>query len=317
MITKVNSVLNWLDATGLPWRETRGKLASKFGVSADNPYQWDLVSLDVSPPPLVGMLWPFTFQVFPEYSPTLPPVRLSTHVSVGDDPEANIQCAATQFAPHLGHKAVRTINNIREVEWQCGAASISLRVWPPKMQRELGLGNIPAHQRDARLATACSVEVWTGWRPPLSTQDQVWLDNFQPIQTYPSRLKEAPRPAPPTHFQNEGMLEFMRERPDAMTPFFGAFGLSGDREAIICCDNLLCIIPVAQVSAFEVFRTLRARGPGGSTLRALCYTGDSSCPTKGVPIAYRSNPDDLNDVAAQLAVAVGKPLKLHDYGYDD
>src|SRR5208282_1509334 len=93
----VNPVLDGLNATGLPWRSTRSQLASTYGVRSYNPYQWDLVALDIRPPPLTGMLWPFTFQAFPRYAPAMPPATLSTHVSVGDDTEANIQSAAQQI----------------------------------------------------------------------------------------------------------------------------------------------------------------------------------------------------------------------------
>jgi hypothetical protein len=80
----VDPVLNWLDATGLPGRPTRSELASAYGVRADNPYRWDLVPLDIRPPPLTGTLWPSSFQAFLRYSPAMPPATLSPHVWIGD-----------------------------------------------------------------------------------------------------------------------------------------------------------------------------------------------------------------------------------------
>ena len=80
-----NPILDWLDGAGLPWRLPRAELAARFGVSADNPYRWDLVCLDVSPPPLAGLLRPFSVQMSPRFSPLMPPGSLSAHVHVGDD----------------------------------------------------------------------------------------------------------------------------------------------------------------------------------------------------------------------------------------
>ena len=47
--------------------------------------------------PLPGMLWPFDFQAFPQFSPDVPPGRLSTHVYVSRDPETNIRAAASSI----------------------------------------------------------------------------------------------------------------------------------------------------------------------------------------------------------------------------
>ena len=102
-------MLAWLDATGLPWRATRAELAARFGIRADNPYQWELVSLDVHPPPLTGMLWPLGFQDFERYYPAMPPERLSTHVWVENDADTNIGHAAAQLAREIdpeGHRVI-------------------------------------------------------------------------------------------------------------------------------------------------------------------------------------------------------------------
>lgn len=305
---------SWLDAVGLPWRATRGELAARYGVRADNPYRWDLVSLDVRPPPLAGMLWPFSFQAFPRYSPAMPPVTLSTHVSVGGDAEANIGSAAERFARHLGAKAVTDQYNTQTVGWRWGTASVRLLVWPPGMQTGPRLSN-PAHGRDPRLVTACSVTVQSGWRPPLSARERTWLDGFVPMgRTRPGM--PAPRPADHEGWFPETQLEFMRELPADVARFRGAFGLSADGEALIACDDALYVIPLAQVAAFEVVRTLPAKGGGGSDLSARCVTGYEACPTKSVRVAQGARADDLNEVAARLAKAAAKPLDLGDYVYD-
>ena len=310
-----NPGLAWLDAAGLPWRSTRAELVARFGVHADNPYRWNLVSLDVRPPPLTGMLWPFGFQVFERYNPAMPPERLSTHVWVADDAEANIDHAAAQLTRVLGPQPVVDRYNTRRAEWRWNATLITLVAWPPAMQSGPALSN-PAHGRDPRLMTACSVSVQTGWRPPLSVRDRAWLNGFTPVG--PTRNWASGEPHDPASrvLSAETLLEFMRDPPADVVRLRGKFGLSADKEAMIICDDALFVIPLTGVNGFEVRRTLPAKGGGGSELSAVCGTGYAACPSKSVPVAKGSSADDLNEIAADLAAAAGKPFKLSEYDYD-
>ena len=310
-----NPVQDWLDAAGLPWRSTRSELARRYGVHADNPYHWDIVPLSVHRPPLPGMLWPFGFQAFAHFSPAMPPVTLSTHLSLGDDTEANIRAAAGRFAPHLGEKAVEDHYNTRWVEWRCGGASVTLTVWPLAKQSGPKLNN-PAHARDPRLVTACSATVQTGWRPPLSSRDRVWLDGFVPMGATRNWTPVRPRAELGQTMFAETRLEFMREPPADVDRYRGAFGLSEDGQALIVFEDALLVIPLAQVGALHVTRTLPAKGGGGSTLFAQCKTGYAACPVKDVQVTRGERADDLNAIAADLAAATGKPLKLAEYDYD-
>ena len=310
-----NPVLAWLDAAGLPWRATRGDLAARFGVHSDNPYEWDLVSLDTRPPPLDGMLWPFGFQAFPLYNPAVPPELLSTHVWVGDDAEANIGHAAAQLDRFLGVRPIRDCGNTRTVEWRWDAAMVRLTAWPPAMQSGPKLCN-PAHRRELRLERACSVLVQTGWRPPISPRDRAWLDRFVPMGPTRNWAQARSRGACRQVLFAESLLEFMREPPADIDRFRGAFGLAEDGAALIVCQDELFVVPLTEVSGFEVARTLPAKGGSGSALFALCNTGYAACPTKNVPVALGSGADDLNDEGARLAAAAGKPFRLGEYDYD-
>lgn len=314
-VSSGSPALAWLDAAELPWRATRAELAARFGVHADNPYRWNLVSLDVRPPPLHSMMWPFGFQAFEHYNPAMPPERLSTHVWVGNDAEANIGHAAAQLARVLGPQPVVDRYNTRRVEWRWGSTLVTLIAWPAVMQSGPNLSN-PAHDRDPRLATACSVSVQTGWRPPLSVRDRAWLDGFAPMG--PTRNWTPAGPLDPASrvLTAETLLEFMREPPADVARLHGTFGLSADGEALIVCDDALFVIPLTDVSGFEVRRTLPAKGGGGSNLLAVCDTGYAACPSKSVSVAKGSGADDLNDAAANLAAAAGKPFTLGEYDYD-
>jgi hypothetical protein len=310
-----NPVLAWLDAVRLPWRLTRGALAARFGIHADNPYHWELVPLDVRPPPLDGMLWPFCLQAFACYNPAMPPGRLSTHVWLTDDADTNIEHTAAQLAKFLGTRPVDYRYNTRTIMWQSGGASVTLTVWPPAKQSGPQMVN-PAHDRDKRLNTACSVTVQTGWRPPLSRQERTWLDGFEPMGPTRNWIPARPGPAFGQGLFAETLLEFTREPPVDLDRFRDAFGLSAGGDALISCEEALYVIPLAQVRAFEVSRTLPAKGGGGSVLSALCETGYAACPTKKLPVAKGAGADDLNAVAATLAAATDKPLTLGDYDYD-
>ena len=112
---------------------------------------------------------------------------------------------------------------------------------------------------------------------------------------------------------DEGQLQFMREPPADLVRFRGVFGLSAEAEALIVCEDAFCVMPLAQVRGFEVIRRRPARFSGGSTLSARCDTGYAACPTKTVAVAQGERADDLDEIAARLASATGKPLSVTDY----
>ncbi len=311
----VNPVQGWLDVVGVPWRSSRADLTAKHGVGADNPYRWDIVSLNVEPAPLPGMLWPFGFLAFPQFSPNVPPGRLSTHIYLGTDPETNIRAAAASLGDLLGEVAIANRYNTRYAEWRRGAASVTLRVWPPAMQSGSQLSN-PAHLRDPRLEAACSVEVLTGWRPPLSLQERSWLDGFKPLGETRNWTPAQPRAALGDTVFAEAQLEWMREPPPDVALVRGLYGLSTCGEALIFCEDTLYIVPLVDVESFEVARLLPAKGGGGSYMSARCRTGYMTHPLKDIQVAQGASADDLNEPARRLSQMTGKPFNLGVYHHD-
>lgn len=295
-------ITGWLDSCGLDWRAPRGELAQRFGISRDNPYKWDLVELAANPPPLEDLLRPFSFQAFDLYSPQLPPARLSAHVWRGDDARDNLAWAMEQLASRLGKTRITSAAaNTLEAEWRNGRACVRLLAFPPDLQ-SFRVTN-PAHERDPRLDTACSVEVLTGWRPALSEREAGWLASARIIaETGIASLRD---------LFGEPMLEYMR---DARLPASGLY-LAGASEALLLQAADLLILPSEIITSFCVSRLLPAKGAGGSSLNALCQRCDGG-KYRSVLLAQRGGADDLNELGEQLAVLFGKPLSLEPYQHD-
>lgn len=298
----VPDITGWLDACGLDWRTPRAELALRHGISSENPYQWELVELAANPPPMEGLLRPFSFQAFDLYSPQLPPARLSAHVWRGDDARDNLAWAMEQLASRLGKTRMTSANaNTLEAEWRNGRASVRLLAWPPDLQ-SFRLTN-PAHERDPRLDTACSIDVQTGWRPALSEREAGWLAS--------ARIIAESGIASSRDLFGEPMLEYMR---DARLPASGLY-LAGAREALLLQAADLLILPCEIITSFSVSRLLPAKGSGGSSLNALCQRCDGG-KDRSVLLAQRGGPDDLNELGEQMAALFRKPIVLGPYEHD-
>lgn len=259
----------------------------------------------MDPPPLDGLLAPFSFQAFDLYSPQMPPGRLSAHVWRGDDARDNLAWAVQQLAPVLGKSGItRPTANTLQVEWRNGYASVVLHAFPPDLQG-FTLTN-PAHQRDPRLVTACSIEVLTGWRLPLSAQEAQWLANSIPLAE-----TGLAQPGGAFHYFAEPMLEYMR----AGALPSGTINLAGEGEALLVQVEELFVLPQSVITGFSLSRLLPAKGPGGSSLNARCRGGDGG-KDRSVLLARRSGVDDLNQLGEQLARLFGKPLELEPDQYD-
>ena len=311
-----NPVLAWLDACrAAVARHSRGTGRSLRRPQLTTHIGGSWCRWTCSRRPLDGMLWPLGFQAFRHFNPAMPPERLSTHVWVADDAETNIGHAAAQLARVLGPQPIVDRYNTRRAEWRWGSTLLTLIAWPATMQSGPNLSN-PAHRRDPRLVTACSMSVQTGWRPPLSMQDRACLGGFVPMGPTRNWTTAGPQDPASRVLSAEALLEFIRDPPAKIAHLRGAFGLSAGKEALIICDDALFVIPLTAVSGFEVRRTLPAKGGGGGELSAMCDTGYAACPSKTVPVAKGSGSDDLNEVAARLAAAAGKPFTLGEYDYD-
>ena len=308
-----NPIHDWLDSTGVPWRVSRADLTARYGVSTDNPYRHEWVSLTI-PPPLEGMLWPLTFNASTHLPPQFPPLSLSTRIAISNNPETNIRFVADQLAQVLGPKDVAVVANTLEADWRCDAALIRITAWPRRLQSRIGHIYNAAHAREPRLENACHVTIHTGWRLPISDQEQAWLDDTVPLG--PIRSWYYPPESQRHVYLSQDLLAYMRFPPPSAQALEGQFGRSADKRAFLVNDGTLYIVPVDRIIAFDVNRMLPAKGSGGSALQLRCLTTNPASPEGRLLLASRNGPDELSDLAAELAQSVGKPVILLPYTYD-
>lgn len=302
-----NPVQEFLDERGLPWRESMADLARRFGVRPHPSYDWDVVLLDPESMRLPGRLFPLAANATRLGAP-FPPDYFFTHVWVGDDPLANIECAAAAISTRLGAAPVGRRWNTLMCEWVAGPASIRLTGYPPSLQT-LQSSN-PSHDRDPRLKTACHVSVYPGFRPPLAEHERVWIATATEV----SRIRGAhvaesvaaldrARPSPLA-------VEFARNPVAECGGFLGKIALSGDGKALIVCGAELLVIPLERVVRVNVSKMTRAKGPGGSWVSLACIDDADASKEKNIQVSGGSGPDDLDAFAQRLARRIGKPVEI-------
>jgi hypothetical protein len=309
-ISTQNFLLDYFDAVRIPWRTAGATLMTQHGVRPHPVYQWDVVEIPTPYPMVAGLLWPLSFQVSKEISPTVPPTCFSAVAYLGPNAHDNFALTVDQLMRALGPGKEEGALNALGHKWICGLASLKLTAWPPEMQR-YPMTN-PAHERDPRVAVGCHISIETGYRPPASDMDRELVAGFVPI----ARLfaKDSRRLAPNALPAKESELEFVRQADASFDHCYGFVGTSSNRSTLIAYNHDLYVIAVADILQFEVIRIKPAKGSGGSWLRIRCRTVGSA--QKYLTIASEGGADDLNERAAQIATATGKPLVLSPYDYD-
>jgi hypothetical protein len=304
-----------LNAAGVPWQASRAALAGRYGVRPHPAYQWDVIEIDTLPPVVKGLMWPLSVQAFPQFSPHLPATEFSGAAYFGEDARENLRLTAKQLAPRFGEARIADRYNTVHCEWTFGAAAVSLTVWPADLQRG-PMGSNPAHRRDSRLVASCHIAINTGLRPAATPEELAWLSSFVAVD----RLRVDDRMTADsirTLPAEQGELEFVRAPVAELKRLFGFVGHSADRAALIFCHAQLYLVPMAAVVGFHVERVLPARGRGGSRLQVECCTDYERLATKRLKISSADGVEDLNELAAAISAATGKPFELGKYVYDD
>lgn len=301
-----------LDDLGLPWREPRAAVEARFGVREDTFYQRGVVAFEEATRP-PGFLSPWQTDVFERYAPDMPVVRFSGLVWFGDDAGDNLDRTADWFARRLGPALIGQQYNTLVCGWQSGAASLELQAWPPAWQSSDRRND--AHAREPRLVTACHVSMLTGFRRPLSAEEEVWLSGFRPVATTRAILRSASTDigemAP-----GDTEVEYARDPGHWLPTVQGLVGLSDGPEALILCTHQLFVVAAADILGFEVLRLLPAKGGGGSTLMVRCRTTCPGIPYKTLHVVQAHDPDEVTSLGHRLAAVFDRPCEVGPY-FDD
>lgn len=309
MITS-NKIWVRLDEIEFPWRTPRFSLIERYGIRPHAAYSWNVIEIVTALPLVEGLLWPLSTQVFPQFSVSVPATNFSGITYFSPDARENLKLTVEQLLPRFGEGTRTGTSNTVGYKWDVGNASIELTVWPEDMQS--WRTNNPSHDREPRLKVGCHLTINTGLQLPATTKERSLIESFSPIVRILEEWSQVPSYLPLP--QNE--LEYVRQYQDCFSHCRGWVGTSEDKSTLIYKNRWLYIVPLEDITHIEVRRTLRAKGPGGSVLSAICRYDSPVLKSKTLVISTANGADDLNESALCVARAISKPLELLPYDYD-
>lgn len=289
-----------LDRLGIPWRESKGALKSRNGITHWPGPADAAVQLDTKRP-IPGLIMPLSFRDA-GWSPAMPPSYIHGYFWWHDDAEANLARTRAFLEPLLGEPADgRGLStNIKAWAWHDGPASITATCWPARLNRHPMRND--NHDADARTRLACHVAIRSGFRPECSTEELAWLRDCAVIATVqppfanpreqrpeprkgllsrlfgrpagspgagaPQSAQDALNATPPDDY----LLEFERAAPAAAETMYGKIGIAPGGEALISGVGSLRIVPAEQIAAIEIVTVTPGRSwpSGGIEVDALC-----------------------------------------------
>ena len=292
-------------ATGVPWQMPRKELAVCYGIRRHPAYDWDVIEIATSAPLVSNLLWPLSAQVASQFSPHLPATSFSSATFFAENSRDNLRRTAMELEPALGRARIVERYNTVRCEWNAGAASLRLTAWPLDLQEGLPHDN-PSHKREPRLATACHLDIDTGFRLRATDAEVAWIKDFVPVSPIHG----------PSNPVSEYDLEYVRESVAGSEAVAGRIGVSADGGALIFAQSQLYIVPMTDVFGFNVQRMTPAKGSGGSWLDVKCRTQCEGLTHKSLFIRQAPGADDLNALATALGKLTKKPVALGSYESD-
>ncbi|QYF87022.1 hypothetical protein [Brevundimonas sp. PAMC22021] len=307
-----NPLHQLLNQLGLPWKETRQQVEARVIASLDPFYRRNALFFPDAVRPS-GFLQPWTASLFERYAPDAPIVRFSGLAWYTDDAGANIDRIADYFAARLGPAPVGKQYNTLYGRWQAGTASLELQSWPhawqsPNLQND-------AHAREPKLITACRVSLLTGFRLPLSVEEERWVADARPIAETRPFLSPNPGGLANTA-PGETEVEYARDPAGYLPQVRNRISCPPGREALILCSHQLFVLPARDVLGFEVLRLLPAKGGGGSSLSVRVRTPCRGVPYKTLRVSDHSDPDGVTGLGQDLAILFGTACDIGPY-FDD
>jgi hypothetical protein len=291
----VNQIQALLDRWELPWRDTRREIEQRFGVHTCPWSNLAVVALPRSSATLTGLLRPFSYWHRDVEPADYPPLWLSGSLWVAADAMTNLEAARAQLEPLLGIGQSDDTSNTRSWVWQDGPAKVRIIAWLPNLQSDFGPN--AWHEREPRLATACSIEIETGSRIACSDYELEQLRGFIPAIALPTPpLAEWLFGKQPQRgwwagllFEklhaggNPSLLEkvaaaaispaeqpFIRLPTPNFEEIHGKAGISPDGEMLILCNGRLMLVPLSAIADVHMIILDKARGPGRKIIELRC-----------------------------------------------
>jgi hypothetical protein len=310
-----NRIWHFLHTAGVPWCDSYRALRKKCGVTHIACYDELMIVMPATLPVVRDLFMPLGFARSDAHHPDLPVLHVSGCHFRTAVPAVNFFDLKHALDPFLGDGMDASVSNTASWQWRDGAAAVSLTIWPPELNTEYGPNSF--HEREPRLATACTLSISTGLHMPLTDAERSGLADMQPVL--------AKDPGAVVTAERCGRLEDIRqyELPYARR-HAGDFGLpethiclTADRRMLVAGSaQVLLLLPVADITGIYVNRILPARSSGYASLGVTLRTGVRWCPRKSFTLATRPEADDFNTDAATLATLLGVPLELGAYSND-
>lgn len=295
-----------LDAIGVPWRDSYAALAERFGVVPDGDTgRARVIRISSARPFMRGMLYPLQVRAGSHIEPDVPAGTFETRVSFALGAEGNLRQAVLLLQPILGNGEAQEYG--RHI-WRYGRSYVEIERGDDLGQPE------PNHAppRDPRLQAACLLTIHNVLRRLPDAVDLAALSSFIPILQFDQGLQHTLIYKPSLMDQ----WDYLREPGPEHARLYRWVGWSNDRSTLIAFNNELFLIPIDDVISVNVTRILPARGGGGSTLYLVCRSMRSDSHRRWIEVANGSRADDLSELAACIAQAIGRPLELGPYEMD-
>lgn len=305
-----NPIHAWLDACDIPWRESRGDLIARYGITQQADRAFEAVEIDGPEKPIKGLIRPLYFQLSEHYSPHVPAIEFIGDAYYAPDEGTNIRRVAKELSAYLGPANVEGHLNTLRAIWTFDRARVRLLAWPREKQRPRS--SWEKDERDPRLKLGCYITIHTGFLPSATEAEHAQLETFVPICSLPPSRGVG---IIDNWYVNQSELEFVRE-PTAFSEIGRTIGTSSDRSALIFRAEDLFIFKMTSVQAIYVERTQPAKGPGGSALKIEVLGDYPGISVKKITVCESPGADDLNEIGEVVANVIGKPLKLSPY-YSD
>ncbi|MGQ3202970.1 MAG: hypothetical protein ACT6TB_07695 [Sphingopyxis sp.] len=176
-----NPIHAWLDACAIPWRESRGDLIARYGITQQADRAFEVVEIDGPEKPIKGLIRPLYFQLSEHYSPHVPATEFIGDAYYASDEGTNIRRVAKELSAYLGPANLEGHLNTLRAIWTFDRARVRLLAWPREKQRPRS--SWEKDERDPRLKLGCYITIHTGFLPSATEAEHAQLETFVPTSS--------------------------------------------------------------------------------------------------------------------------------------